>query len=311
MGYLFLFLISFSVYAHENCEQHSPVVGQEMNQVMDAVALTWWSVSYSQYDNAVCKSNDVPDWDAYFATQPDDRDVDREINGFQFKDESKPLLDAFRDIYPSSAPVVSSGCENVLCAVDEIWGRPLGRKILYIRLRHGYNTSEFTRPNARRFNDMEINEILETFGDLPPEMQNLGRGGNQPMVLAGAGETHPGNREAAADAGITFYDRWRVDNTTFNRQYGLYHEFAHNMGYQNGGDISTTPAWQEMARTCRISEYGNTNSIEDFAETVVMYRFNGPGLKERCPAKFEYLKANVFRGREYLTEADCSRPVNQ
>lgn len=54
-----------------------------------------------------------------------------------------------------------------------------------------------------------------------------------------------------------------------------------------------------------ISEYGETNPAEDFAETMSAYRFKPELLKEISPKKYEFIKKNVFGGIEFTSKRKC------
>lgn len=297
-------LIPFLSFAHEDCgvPSHDPVLSEDMKKLMDAVALEHWSVSPTKYENAFCKTKALPDYDGWFGQQMNSKLKDRRIKGFRFKKQPEILLDAFRDMMPRSKNW-ESDCDTVLCAVDMIWGRDLGRKMLYARARHGYNSSDFAFEGVRRFRPSEIDDILMTMSDLPPEMENIGRGGNQRMTLALPGVTHSKTPEAAADATIIFYDAWRTGSSGYLRQYALFHEFGHNVS-EVRGDLDDSQEWRALT-SCQVSSYGNTNNKEDFTESFVMYRFDGPGLKAKCPAKYDFLKSKAFKGREYLDSSQC------
>lgn len=211
------------------------------------------------------------------------------------------LLEAFRDLVPLSENWTSS-CTTVVCAVDEIWGPQIGRKMLYVRARHGYNTSEYAFRNVQRLSSSELDDIIITLSDLPPEMENIGRRGNQRMTMALPGVTHPENPNASADSAITFYDKWR-SGSQYDRRYGLFHEFGHNAS-ELRGNLDDSSAWRELT-SCEVSTYWNTNHVEDFTESFVMYRFNGRGLQEKCPAKYTFLRERAFHGREYLDDSQC------
>lgn len=299
-------LLSFSVQAFETCNTPvtpAPSVIDELIPAMDAVALMWWSVSPSQYENAVCKAHTVPDYDAWFGTLGNERRRDKRINGYRFEDQPQSLLDAFKDLTKNMDDRTSS-CTDVLCAVDEVFGAPAGRKLLYIRARHGYNSSHLAFQNTRQLTETELNDILITLSDLPPDMMNIGRGGNQRMALAAEGVVSRNNPRASADAAITFYDRWRTSPDPFNRRYGLFHEFGHNIS-EIRGNLDDSSEWRRLM-SCQVSTYGNTNNKEDFTESLVMYRFNGRGLLEKCPEKYAFLKERAFGGREYLDESQCN-----
>lgn len=300
---ILLALFSFPSFAGEICETEETFnFDPAIVQAMDAAALLWWSVAPSQYEKAPCKTYEVPEYDWWLENQTSDRLQDRTIKGYRFQDQPIDLVNAFTDITKNMSPRNSS-CSTVLCAVDEIWGPQVGRKILYIRARHGYNTSELAFSNTRRLSSSELDDILITLGDLPPEFEKIGRGGNQRMVLAAQGATHAGNPEASADSAITFYDKWRNSPGKFNRRYALFHEFGHNVS-EVRGNLDSSREWRALT-SCQVSEYGNTNHVEDFTESVVMYRFHGRGLLQKCPQKYAFLKQRVFQGREYLDESQC------
>lgn len=304
--FLLTLFLSLPAISAEICEAPGggtvPKALADLMPAIDATALEWWSVSPTQYMSAPCKNHSIPDVDAWLTAQETGRRRDRRIKGFRFEDQSNKLLEAFEDIV-KFLPEQDSQCRTVLCAVDEIWGAPLGRKILYARARHGYNTSEFSQREARRLRDSEMDDILKTMADLPPEMEMIGRGGNQPLFLALEGVTSRVNPRASADALITLYDAWRNSPDPFGRQYGLFHEFGHNMS-DIADRIDRGGEWRDTL-DCNVSTYGENSNREDFAETFVMYRFNARALRERCPVKYTLLKTRVFNNREYLDESQC------
>lgn len=301
--FIFLLLLPVLSFAHENCgiPGHDPVLSDDMTKVADAIALEWWSVSPTQFENAFCKTKEVPDYDAWFASQTR-KPKNRKVKGFDLKNQPEVLLEAFRDLVPNLPEVKNSACQTVLCAVDEIWGPHIGRKLLYIRARHGYNSSEHAFRDSRQLSFSELDKIIISLADLPPEMENIGRRGNQRMTLALEGVTHPSTPEASADATIIFYDKWR-SGSDFERSYALYHEYGHNVS-EIMGNLDDSKEWAELL-SCQVSEYGNKTNKEDFTESFVMYRYNGPGLLEKCPAKYQFLKEKAYKGREYLDSSQC------
>jgi hypothetical protein len=60
-----------------------------------------------------------------------------------------------------------------------------------------------------------------------------------------------------------------------------------------------------------VSLYGGKNPAEDFAETVVAYRFNGSRLKLENPTKYDYMKANVFDSIEYDNIKNCTQGTHR
>ncbi len=305
MKLLILFvLFSFSSFAGEICDEpsNSFEMPADIVAAIDATSLLWWSVSPTQYKQAVCKTHEAPEYDWWLENQAAGARRDRQVKGFRFDDQPEDLINAFKDI-TKNMPPRSSSCTTVLCAVDEIWGPQVGRKILYVRARHGYNTSELAFQNTRRLSSPELDSIMKTLGDLPPDMEKIGRGGNQRMTLEAEGVVSSSNAEASADSSIKFFDKWRTTKDDFTRQYALFHEFGHNVS-EIRGNLDDSREWKGMT-SCQVSKYGNTNNVEDFTESFVMYRFNGRGLQQKCPEKYAFLKQHAFRGREYLDESQC------
>ncbi len=53
-----------------------------------------------------------------------------------------------------------------------------------------------------------------------------------------------------------------------------------------------------------VSRYGNTQPVEDMAEAVRAYYQSGPSMKSSNPARYEFVKNNVFGGTEFQPAAD-------
>ena len=56
-----------------------------------------------------------------------------------------------------------------------------------------------------------------------------------------------------------------------------------------------------------VSEYGQVNPAEDFAESMAAYRYNPLALLKANPEKYDFLKDKVFRGVEYLNSNHCTK----
>src|SRR6476469_5204981 len=98
--FMLLILVSLPSFAIELCEQQSSSfeIPPEISAVLDATSLLWWSVSSSQYEQAACKTHNVPEYDWWLANKSGDTKTDAAIKGYQFHDQSPELLSAFRDI---------------------------------------------------------------------------------------------------------------------------------------------------------------------------------------------------------------------
>lgn len=301
--------VSFTQLAFSWCalEGSHDEFASDLQAVVDEVNLTYNGAEEEIFMNAPCKSKTVPDVNAYLASFDDKEKENRRVKNFQFQNEPKELVDAFRDLTKNFNQSGDQSCTTVLCAVDSIWGPELGRKILYIRAKHGYNTSEYGYSNTHRITNEEIDQILIAFGDLPVQYERLGARGNQRLSMARPGDRNPGaNPDAAATGAIRVFDAWRV-LSPYYKQYTMMHEFAHNIGDVNGR-IDESSEWRQLIQ-CKVSIYGNGNGNtrpqEDFAETVMMYRYHAEELRRRCPEKYEILRSRIFNGLEYLSEATC------
>lgn len=245
----------------------------------------------------------MPDVNAYLQTITSDRD-DARVKNFRFQDEPKALVDAFKDMTKRYNNHPQSECTTVLCAVDEIWGPEIGRKLLYMKVRHGYNGSEHAFSDAIQFTAPQLDKVLLALGDLPAQYERVGRNGNQRLTVSPVGDRHSSQPAAAADAEIRLYDVWK-NHANYTQQYTLFHEFAHNIGTLNDR-FDQSSEWRGLARACSVSEYGNTNQREDFAESIMAYRYDPRGLKRRCPEKYEVLKTRIFSGREFIDRSSCN-----
>jgi len=141
-----------------------------------------------------------------------------------------------------------------------------------------------------------------------------------------------------------WYKTWRESDPWY-RTYVLFHELAHNFDAAVGKklvgkSLSDTEEWlsfsgwpvsdgdfgskfqrklgqatktafdiydNNLAENAEniVSVYGMTLHDEDFAESVVAYRYNPELLMARSPEKYKYLRTHVFSGIEYTSEDLC------
>jgi hypothetical protein len=258
--------------------------------VLGAQELPFFSVSLDEFRSAPCRSQEAPS---------------AEQMASLFQQKAGQLPAAYRELTQyldaESRLRVQQRCGDVLCSVEQIWGEELGRKLLYLQLQHGANASEYSvrAGAAKRYSLPQIDHILMTLADLPP---NLRSGVNGKLLLA-VGQR---NGAAAYTVGrkIEFYDHWaniaaRPEGVMARRT------ILHELGHRFDGPRSVVhPGWRR-ARGCAVSQYGQSNTMEDFAETFVAYRYAGAALKAKCPAKYEFMQRNVFGGTEYLNSVSC------
>ncbi|MBF0543844.1 MAG: hypothetical protein HQM08_05410 [Candidatus Riflebacteria bacterium] len=90
-------------------------------------------------------------------------------------------------------------------------------------------------------------------------------------------------------------------NGTF--QGTLVHEMTHNF---QAAHPDVTNAWENQfwpngnsPVSSSVSAYGNTQPLEDFAESVRTYWQSGPEMKAQYPDRYQFIKDNVMGGKEY------------
>lgn len=205
-------------------------------------------------------------------------------------------------------------CKKVKCAVEKIWGKELGTKILYMYFKYGFNGSEFAFTHAGRFEMDQMNDVLMSLGDIPEHFQPLGNNQRLSHLNFKADEA---NSKTIANAVIQLYDLW-TKQTSPKRQYAVYHELAHNINYPLK-QMDNSPEWLAMsgwvlkgedweldpAKSCVTSKYAATNPSEDWAEALTSYRYSPSVLKKECPQKYEFLKKKVYQGKEYTSAQAC------
>lgn len=100
-------------------------------------------------------------------------------------------------------------------------------------------------------------------------------------------------------------------------EMAIFHEIAHVIA-RSQDDLDLSSKWGDLSgwlgpveeqlltkTNCSVSGYGNKNQVEDFAESVVAYRFHPEALKRKCFEKYEYLRSTIFHGFEYTSQKSC------
>lgn len=313
-------------------------ITNQIHEIQDAIE--WWGASNHQVANANCRAPSPPsiqDMTDVVRSKSSDKKITKTIHGVKFENEPKELVDAFEQLTTrnsvyggkfnvkeaqvniQNAHQINPSCKSVTCAMEKIWGTELGSKILYIKLKHGYNASELAFDNASRFSLPEINDVLMALEDLPATLRPLGHKGDQRLVPYTVGQSvYAPEENVLANSGVIFFDRWR-GRETLTRQYTAFHEFAHNVSSRHSNADSSAEwknlsgwkvlgdTWEKNEKSCMISRYGAASPAEDFAEVLSAYRYNPSGLESRCPDKYRYMKDKIFGGVEYKTNALCAQ----
>ncbi|MES2528760.1 MAG: hypothetical protein V4598_16870 [Bdellovibrionota bacterium] len=340
MKFIILFLlISFGVMADNDCVNCAANLRAEThahNLEEFSKRLEHWSANSSQVMNAPCKHKT-------FDTEKMNQELvsligkkDKKILGVKFKDENPELLRVFKNLtvknkmswfeklfYKTEPEVNLQGvhainpeCDKVLCAVDKIWGQFVGRKMLFMNMKYGYNSSNITNKNAAPFSEPEIDDVLMAMEDLPKSIMPMVRDRKLIKYLPDAEHPDKGPK-VWADSRIVLFAPWFAGEQGLRFQT-LAHEVGHVMHYalpsQKSNEFNAMSSWVKVGDkwefdtigACMPSKYAMTSPMEDFAETASAYRYNGRALLAQCPAKYAFLKDTVFQGVEYRDESQCA-----
>lgn len=291
----------------------------------------FYGASENQILNAPFKSMDLPTKETIKGLINEytlnDEIIDQEVNGFYFINESKKMIEVFKHLTtpPSFAKTIvefpASSCEKVTCAIDEIWGSDLGPKILYIFIKHKFNASEYAYIKSSRLKISEINDIILSLDDLPEHLIPIPKRRFQRLNHFERGDYLPAYGIVPAIASVILFDAWSL-LTSPRRQYTVYHELGHNIGEKNKR-IDLSDDWVKLgdwkleegetirdeysvwyindhSKGCFISEYAKKHPMEDFAESVAAYRYNGINFKAKCPLKYNFMKTKIFKDIEFI-----------
>ncbi|WP_408096611.1 hypothetical protein ACJVC5_16360 [Peredibacter sp. HCB2-198] len=333
MKYFMLFLLihSFISFAHVG-EQHDeeclpPGLPSEealLKSIMAPLAL--WTSTGVQMQKAPCKTISAPsieDMDDVIMANSQGEAQEKTINGVTLKDDPR-MLKMFERLTtnyqnPKNFQTLFSinpDCNQVACAMTKIWGSKYAKQLSYLFLYFGFNSSEYSFPNATRFTESEMNDILIALKDFPRAMGPIGAGGNRQLTRYTRGKWDPDFRPGTfASSDVQVYDPW-TKASSWERQQTIFHEVAHMLTEKEildtspewlglsgwkGSDDST---WTASKRNCMVGKYGSKNPYEDFAETAVAYRYNPSRLYKGCPEKYQYMK-RFFKDAEYFGTASC------
>lgn len=294
------------------------------------VELPWWAVSPEEVLAAPCKTQAAPSLgqimqDLQTISGGKSSQI---INGISFRNESPALLKFFADlnrldISLNGQPELKfqSRCTQVLCAVQEIYGATEGLQLLFLLKTYGFNGSHLRTKHASAWTAAELDEVLQALGDYPLHLYPVAY--NKRLVHFTRGKRYTIGDRTIANASIEIFDLWN-ELSFAERQQTLLHELGHTLAYNKRLDSSpqwlSLGGWKEVRRKYNgieyrdyvledpskaVSEYGMENPSEDFAESVVAYRFAVRRLKQNHPLKYDFLKTQAFASREYLSEEQC------
>lgn len=328
---LITLIVSSSAFAQKNCSAQKPAV-QDLKELCDHVKLEWWSVSAEAVSSAPCKNHEPPTEATMLSTLGGgtDKKISETVNGISFKDEDPAMIQLFKDLNTfdetkeGERPLsFKSNCDKVLCAAKEIFGDKEGVQLLYMLKKHGFNGSSLRTANSSPWKTDELNDILTALSDYPDSLYPLDYNRQFTHYTRGVN-----SGPVVANASMVVFDLWNKQ-TPQDRQQLVLHELGHVIAqkknldsaldwYDVGGWTSKTiqkDGEQQSAYTqpaeFAVSKYGSTSPVEDFAETVAAYRFDGANLKTKHPGKYNFIKDHVFDGKEFLSAASCKTSLTK
>ena len=227
---------------------------------------------------------------------------------------------------------IKSNCEKVQCAVESIFGEVLGNKLLYLKKNYGFNGSDISFYDSSRLKLHEINSLITAVESFPSylfsndqnqQITKFRRG----FILRRHMKSMVSAYYRASDESISFYDRWSIARSQ-DRERTVFHELAHHIseyfrpflgqnlsedkrwrslsGWQSRGRYSDgSRRWIATKKDSFTSQIGAMNPLEDFAESMVAYRYNPQLLKKVSLEKYQLIKEVIFDGLEYTDESSC------
>jgi len=218
-------------------------------------------------------------------------------------------------------------CTNALCSSKAIFGEEKGVKILWAYLKFGTNMSPYSRLNAdpRGLSDITLNAALVAIEATPDHLKErtLADNGFYRYKRGKKLAIHPEDSLVVANAEGAIFDP--IDHESYAGQVGiLVHELGHRSSYIDGEELDESSKWHEASgwkeekgenfsnksKKGWVSEYSKTNPAEDFAETYTIYRFDPKKLKKTSPARYNYMKENVFQNIEFDRDL-CKGQINR
>ena len=307
----------------------------------DSVNIDWWSANEIMIKNKKCADeilsidqikleNDRLAEDAgspHLAAQTVDQVtfVDESPLMVKAYEELTSKLDIFGEKIKSEINFqdkysINPSCKKVSCALGKIFGAELGEKILYLKLKSGFNASEFAFGNSDRLTLPEVNSLISATRAYPANRFPLNS--NKQLTKFKRGFTLASHdQNTVAFAAISFYDYWSNQNDQM-REYTAFHEMGHYIASELkldenpkwialSGWVEKDGKWDATKKNKVTSKYGATNPDEDFAESVAAYRYNPQLLKNIDIDKYTFIKETVFDGLEYTDNKLCNSDQSQ
>ena len=316
---------------HQNASLQPPTTGTNcLSKTPPSIPeMTEWLNEWSQNDVTQKPVNSLP-------TPPEDSDQDQRTEPLPafLQNETPKMIELFQHLTKGLDEPIQTECENVTCVSQQLFGEKQGTQILYMLAKYGFNGSPFPfrskKENRNFWTSDELDNVLIAFSHLPENLFPMFY--NRPLIRYRKGYTrseyadrYKGTSQCVrANSYIEVFDCIHRTGGQDGFIQTMVHELAHVIG--SGYNLDDASTWLNLGHweetktykddkihvsyelkdsKCVVSEYGKTSPAEDFAESVVHYRYSPSFLKTRCPEKYNYIKDFVFNQVEYTTEKPC------
>jgi len=329
-----LLTFSFSASAVNPCEnkisEKSPAV-EMAEEILKQLKLPGWSASSKDIEKSPCKGK-VPTLSELKRTNDKllEGPIEKEktIVGAKFENESEQMLRMFdllvqkrkysgEDfVLPNQkdySHLTSGSCKKVRCALNQLFGEEYSENAMYLLSQYELNVSPIglAGDKTMKFPLEELKSIHQSVADLPKELFPIRKAKSLRRSSMSSGNVI-GNATIMIFDGVKAYDH--------HEKAGICtHEFAHNFSYR--GNLDESPDWLNISGWIDdggkwkrdpstdnkfVSKYSKVNPAEDFAESIVAYRYNPDALRAASVEKYNFIKELVFKGREYTASGDNS-----
>ena len=221
------------------------------------------------------------------------------------ENQTESSIDMMIKLLGHGNPVVSGlNCNSVNCVLTSLLTKKELELLKYLYLKYKIIASHYADKESQRWSMRELNLIVYSLDNLPQYLLPLNKyfkitrhdQNNEPFGF----HTVIGSSDGFGN--IKFYNYWdRISDA--RKIYAITHELAHTLG--SSLQLHMAPEWNKISASQRaVSEYGETDQLEDFAESFSAYRYNPEYLQRKSKKKYEYFKELLFMGVEYK-ETNC------
>lgn len=336
MKIVLLFILSLSISAKPCLKTPSKGIDLSLWQsiqgaVRKVVSIDHWAASSDNIKNAPCKGKvpnlkEMKEYNNSLEKSEKSPGITT-INGAEFENESKEMIYIFdmlakhrkysgtnfpEEKQPDYSHLTKGDCKKARCALKSLLGEEYAENAIYLLSKYELNISPVNIPKDKniKFPAEELKSIHQSIVDIPTSFFPIEKNRSLKRSNVERGST-------LANATITFFEGFKKYN--HHEKAGVCnHEFSHN--FSDIGDFDESKEWLalsgwtlEDAPTLAdkenkewkksndnfVSEYAMANPGEDFAESMVAYRYNPELFKAVAPKKYSFIKELVYKGREY------------